>query len=193
MNETVPRRPTDAEDVGPVEDVIHLRAAEHFETFYRRELPSLVALARALTSSPGSAEDLAQEAMIAAYRRWDEVAALDLPAAWVRRVCANLATSQLRRRGVEARALLRLGGRREPHSEIAQPDEAFWSAVRRLPRRQAQAIALHYLYDMYVADIAATLECSESTVKVHLVRGRATLAARMGLDDPGDHLEGGQR
>jgi RNA polymerase sigma-70 factor (sigma-E family) len=192
MSETAPRRQADVEYVAPAEDVIHLRTAERFEMFYRRELPSLVALARALTGAPGSAEDLAQDAMIAAYRRWDEVAALDLPAAWVRRVCANLATSQLRRRGVEARALLRLGGRPEPPSEIPPQDEVFWSAVRQLPRRQAQAIALHYVYDMYVSDIATTLECSESTVKAHLVRGRATLGRRLGVDDVND-LEGGPR
>jgi RNA polymerase sigma-70 factor (ECF subfamily) len=55
--------------------------------------------------------------------------------------------------------------------------------VRRLPRRQAQAIALHYVLDMGVADIAMTLGCSDSSVKAHLVRGRAALAGRVGVDD----------
>ena len=55
--------------------------------------------------------------------------------------------------------------------------------VKRRPydnsRRQAQAIALHYIYDLGVADIASTLGCTEGTVKVHLSRGRAALAQRM--------------
>ena len=156
--------------------------AEPFDTFYLRELPSLVVLARALSGS-SAAEDLAQEAMLAAYRRWDEVCRLDLPAAWVRRVCANLSTSLIRRRAAEARALLRGGGMRTGYAELPPADDAFWSEVRRLPRRQAQSISLHYVYDMQVSDIAVTLGCSESTVKAHLVRGRAALARRLDISE----------
>ncbi len=183
MSEIGSRRSADSAELSAEDHVIHLRSTERFEAFYIRELPSLVALARALTGAPGSAEDLAQEAMIAAYRRWDEVAALDVPAMWVRRVCANLATSQLRRRGVETRALLRLGNRRQQHTELAPADDDFWASVRKLPKRQAQVIALHYVYDMYVSDIALTLECSDSTVKAHLVRGRSALAQQLGFEE----------
>ena len=40
-------------------------------------------------------------------------------------------------------------------------------------------IALHYIYDLGVAQIAATLGCAEGTVKVHLSRGRAALSERI--------------
>lgn len=158
--------------------MFELGPAETFETFYRRELPGLVAFACALSGS-ASAEDIAQDAMIAAYRRWDDVAQLDVPAAWVRRVCANRAVSTLRRRSAEARAMLRLGSRRTDVEPIAAEHETFWVEVRRLPRRQAQVIALHYIYDLGVAQIAATLGCAEGTVKVHLSRGRAALSERI--------------
>jgi RNA polymerase sigma factor (sigma-70 family) len=148
---------------------------ETFEVFYRRELSGLVALAYALSGS-ASAEDIAQEAMLAAYRRWETVSRLDVPSAWVRRVCANRAVSTLRRRAVEARASLRLGSRRADFETMTAEHESFWVEVRRLPRRQAQVIALHYLYDFPVAEIAATLQCAEGTVKVHLSRGRAALS-----------------
>ena len=64
-------------------------------------------------------------------------------------------------------------------------DEAgeFWHAVRRLPKRQAQAVALHYLEDAPVAEIAAIMDCAENTVKVHLHRGRQALAARFGAEE----------
>src|SRR3954454_12498268 len=81
-----------------------------FEVFYRREMPALVAFAGVLSGS-ACAEDIAQEAMLAAYRRWDVVSGLDAPAAWVRRVCANRSVSTLRRRAVEARAMVRIGTR----------------------------------------------------------------------------------
>ncbi|MDP9241489.1 MAG: hypothetical protein M3O55_12780 [Actinomycetota bacterium] len=86
--------------VGP-DGVFELVPVETFDAFYRRELPGLVAFARALSGS-SCAEDIAQDAMLVAYRHWDAVAGLDVPAAWVRRVCANRAVSALRRRGVES-------------------------------------------------------------------------------------------
>jgi RNA polymerase sigma-70 factor (ECF subfamily) len=155
-----------------------LRAAQPFDDFYAREFVSLVALARALTGST-TAEDIAQEAMIAAYRRWPQVEQLDSPAAWVRRVCANISTSFVRRRAAEARAVLRISSMRDEPTELSPRDEDFWACVRRLPRRQAQVISLHYVYDLGVSDIAHTLGCSESSVKAHLVRGRASLSGAL--------------
>lgn len=153
------------------------RSSELFDGFYHREFPRLVALARAL-AGPGVADDLAQEAMLKAYRHWSKLVTYDRPEAWVRRVCANLATSLLRRRAAEARALVRLSARRQPVA-LSESHGAFWDQVRVLPRRQAQAIALRYLYDMQVLEIAQTLGCSEGSVKVHLSRARQTLAARL--------------
>ncbi|MDQ1615480.1 MAG: hypothetical protein QOJ60_1419 [Actinomycetota bacterium] len=161
------------------DSVAHLGRVETFEAFYRRELPGLVAFALVLSGS-AAADDIAQEAMLTAYRHWDDVVRMDVPVAWVRRVCANGAVSVLRRRAVEARAMLRHGAPREAVEPIEEEHERFWAEVRRLPRRQAQAISLHYMYDLGVAEIATTLGCAEGTVKVHLSRGRTALGARMG-------------
>jgi RNA polymerase sigma-70 factor (ECF subfamily) len=62
-------------------------------------------------------------------------------------------------------------------------DEDFWVAVRSLPRRQAQVVALHYLSDLPVADVAATLQIGEGTAKTHLSRARAALAEVFGEGD----------
>ncbi|MEO6512996.1 MAG: sigma factor, partial [Nocardioides sp.] len=120
--------------------------APDFDTFYVDELPRLVALARGLCGA-AIAEDVAQEAMLAAYRRWGEIVALDRPDLWVRRTCVNLAVSQFRRRMVELRALTRVRGR-PVVPPLSEPSEEFWLAVRRLPTRQAQAAALRFVYDM---------------------------------------------
>jgi RNA polymerase sigma factor (sigma-70 family) len=157
-----------------------------FDDFYRAELPRLVTFARALCGG-AVADDVAQEAMLAAYRRWRVVAELDHPEAWVRRTCGNLAVSQHRRKLVELRALTRLSNR--PVPPVLRPaDEAFWAAVRRLPKRQAQAAALRYLYGLDVADIARTLEITEGSVKQHLTRARARLVVELDLTD--EHHEG---
>ncbi len=87
------------------------------------------------------------------------------------------------------RALTRLAGLRHessPLPELPCEAEEFWSKVRRLPKRQAQVIALHYLEDRPVAEIAEILECSPNTVKVHLHKGRQKLADRLGIQMGGE-------
>jgi len=174
-----------AEPVLGADDAVELPSNETFDAFYFRELPGLVLLARALTGS-AYADDVAQEAMLEAYRRWDDVRHYDSPTGWVRRVCANKAVSGLRRREVEARALLRWRAQRPVPVTMPGDSAEFWSHVRRLPKRQAQSVALFYLYDLSVSEVAATLGCSLGSVKVHLSRGRAALARSLGESIEGD-------
>lgn len=158
--------------------------APPFDAFYRKELSRLVVLARGLCP-PSVAEDVAQEAMLVAYRKWRTVSELDRPDLWVRRVCANLAVSSFRRKMVEVRAVTRLAARREPEP-LSDDAEELWSAIRALPKRQAQATALRFVYDLPIADIAVVLGCSEGSVKQHLSRARASLRAILQLDDEGE-------
>ena len=131
-----------------------------FDAFYRREHRHVLGLAFVLTGNQAVAEDIAQDAFTAAFRHWRSVAAYDSPGAWVRRVTCNQAASVLRRRVREAKALVRLAWRTQISIELDEGDEAFWQAVRRLPPRQAQAVALYYLEDYSVRDISAVLDCS---------------------------------
>jgi RNA polymerase sigma-70 factor (ECF subfamily) len=55
-------------------------------------------------------------------------------------------------------------------------------AIRGLPPRQQEAVALHYLLDLTVADTATAMGVDEGTVKTHLSRAREALARA--LDDP---------
>jgi RNA polymerase sigma-70 factor (ECF subfamily) len=151
-----------------------------FDDFFRAEYRRVVGLALVLTGRPAVAEELAQDAFVSAYRRWDRIVGYDDPAAWVRRVVANLAMSSLRRRTREARALVRLAARREPPFELPDADDSFWREVRTLSRRQAQCIALRYLEDRSVDDIAAVLGVAAATVRVHLHAARTALAERLG-------------
>jgi RNA polymerase sigma-70 factor (sigma-E family) len=152
-----------------------------FDEFARREGRALFAFAWSLTGDAAAAEDLAQEALAAAWRSWDRVGGYDKPGTWARRVVANQAVSRVRRSGRERRALARLAARPAPTVELDLADDRFWTEVRRLPERQAQAVALHYLEDRTVAEIAAVLDVAEGTVKVHLHRGRLALARALGL------------
>ena len=151
---------------------------EAFEVFYLREFPKLVAVAAAVGGSRAVAEDLAQEAMIRAHRNWDRIASYDKPGAWARRVVINLSITAAHRAVAQTRRAL---GIAVPASlPAAEPvDEQIWHQVRRLPRNQRIAVALHYLEDRSVAEIAEIIGCAESTARVHLHRGRRALAAAL--------------
>jgi RNA polymerase sigma-70 factor, ECF subfamily len=130
------------------------------DQLYLREFRPVVALAYALTGSRSAAEELAQDAFLEAHRAWDRISGYEDPGGWVRRVVANRAVSRLRRRTAEARALSLFASRRVAVHELAGDDAEFWQEVRKLPARQAQAVALHYLEDRSVADVAEVLGIS---------------------------------
>jgi len=155
-------------------------APEPFEDFYGREYLAVVGLAYALSGSRWGAEDLAQEAFLAAHRDWDRIGAYDQPGAWVRRVVANLSVSGFRRRAAEAKALARIPfGQEASLPDLGAGDPDFWAAVRALPRRQAQVMALYYLEDRSVSQVAEILDVTLGTVKRHLHNGRQALARRL--------------
>jgi RNA polymerase sigma-70 factor (ECF subfamily) len=151
-----------------------------FDAFYSGEYAAVVGLAYALSGSRSGAEDLAQEAFLAAHLNWQRIGAYDQPGAWVRRVVVNLSVSAFRRRVAEARALARVAlGQRTVLPDLGAGDPEFWTAVRALPHRQAQVIALFYLDDRSVAEIAEILAVTAGTVKKHLHNGRLALARRL--------------
>jgi len=174
--------------VAPPEDpTVH----ERFDDLYREEWSGIVALGCSLTGSWASAEELAQDAFADAYRRWDEIGRLDKPGAWVRRAVINRSASYHRSRSAEQRGLDRWsaesvtsadgpGADRTGDGAVdTVGDPVFWAAVRSLPERQVACVALHYLEDRSVAEIADVLDCRPATVKVHLHRGRVALAERL--------------
>lgn len=159
-------------------------ASPGFDHFARRERSALVTFAWSLTGSLAIAEEIAQEALVAAWRSWDAVGDYDKPGTWARRVVANRASTHWRSAGRETRALERLAGSAPTPPEAVElpgPDAALWAAVRRLPDRQAHVIALYYLEDRSVTETAAILECAEGTVKAHLHKARLSLARTLGL------------
>ncbi len=157
-----------------------------FELFYEHNRRPLVALAYALSGSRLAAEDLAQEALIAAYQSWNEVQQKGNPGTWVRRILLNKASSAYRRRMAEVRAIAKHPRdlATVPFPEVTGEIEKIWREVRRLPRRQTQVIALVYLEDLTMTEIASTLDISKESVNTHLRRARVTLARRLHMEEP---------
>lgn len=161
-----------------VEPVVPAAPTAAFDDFYEEQYQSLMRLAWAFAGSKGVAEDLVQETMLRVFRHWSRVGNYDRPGAWARRVLLNLATSRGRRLAVEARGLARLG---KPRDTTPPPDDDdIWALVRALPKREAQVVALFYLEDMSVEEIAQLLDAPAGTIKSLLHRARKSLAERLG-------------
>jgi RNA polymerase sigma-70 factor (sigma-E family) len=131
--------------------------------------------------SDSDAKDLAQDALVRAYGRWQQVAAYSDPNAWIARVVTNLAFDQWRRRRLFRHLPV------EARREAAQDDHVdLYLALNALPRRQRQVVVLRYLADQTEAATAETMGCSVGAVKQHASRGLRSLRARLDLPSPSE-------
>lgn len=160
-----------------------VRAVPDFRAFYQREYRPILGMAYALTGDVATAEDLCQEAFMAAFRRWSEVRTMDHPGAWVRRVVANRSASRFRRTAAEGRALLRIGGQPREIPPPSPDSVAVWTALRRLSPRQSEVVVLTYFADLSNAEAATVMGCSIETARTHLKRAKARLADALGEDE----------
>jgi RNA polymerase sigma-70 factor (ECF subfamily) len=170
----------DADAVGS--EGLSVRIAS-FSAFYEAEYRPMVRLAVALVARRDVAEELVQDAFLTLHGRWEHVSRYESPEGWLRRVVINRSMSALRRRAVELRLLGRLSRLRERPAELPDGEDEIWQAVAALPKRQAQVIALMFVEDLTVTEIAAVLECEENTVRTHLRRARQSLTTRLGFED----------
>jgi RNA polymerase sigma-70 factor, ECF subfamily len=152
---------------------------EGFEDFYVATVGRLLGQLLPVTGDLHEAEEVVQEAFARASTRWGRLRDYDVPEAWVRRVAMNLAADRSRRRHRQLAALQRTGPP-APVPPVSVEALALLHALGTLPVRQRQAIVLHYLADLPVEEVAATLGTRAGTVKSWLARGRHTLAARLG-------------
>lgn len=160
-----------------------------FDDFYRAEYARMVALCSGILGRRNGADDLVQDAMVEAYRRWDRLAYYDLPSAWVRRVVVQRAAKAARKRRHELDAHRRAATWSTAAADRGELDPELRAALAALPVQQRTVMALHYLQDLSVADIAGELGIAEGTVKTHLSRGRLRLAAQIDPDPEHPHPE----
>ena len=153
-----------------------------FDAFYVAAVRRVVLYLYAACGDRAEAQDIAQEAFARAWQHWGKVAGYDDPEAWVRTVAWRLMVNRWRglRRWLAARS--RMG----PNGVVDSPSPdrvAIVEALQQLPKPQRQVIALHYLLDMPVHDIAASVGAPEGTVKARLSRARNALARLLHEDD----------
>lgn len=151
--------------------------AEHFEQVARALVP--------IVDSREEAIDVAQEAFLRTWLQWPRLDASDRdPWRFTLRVAVNLATSQLRRAIRLRHRIPRLLVREQSPSaeEVAATHVDVIQVLRRLPARQRSAIVLCDGLGFGSAEAASLLGISDSTLRVHLARGRGRLRREYGPD-----------
>lgn len=156
--------------------------ADQLSTLHREQFRPLVRLAAIVLGDVGLAEQVVQDAFVKLQVRWGGLRGIDNAPAYLRAAVLNGARSQLRRHKVRDRfAARRTVERPVPTPEAAAVDiddhDRMITALRRLSGRQREALTLRYYLDLPEAEIAAAMGVSAGSVKAHLHRGLANLAA----------------
>lgn len=167
-------------------------AASDFDALFLVGYPRLVGTVSFVCGDADVAADCVADAFERAFVRWRSVGRLDDPLGWVRRVAINRAIDTHRRRSRGRRAVQRLALRPASghHHELVLSDRATFhdselaAAVADLSPQQRAVVALHYLDDMAVADVANAMSLSQGAVKYHLHQARSRLRAALHPDDP---------
>jgi RNA polymerase sigma-70 factor (ECF subfamily) len=162
-----------------------------FDAFFEESYAPIVRSLTAAFGNEAAVDEAVQDAFVRAYARWRRIRVYDAPAAWVRRVAINRLHDQ--RRSEERR-------RRTEHNaweeqEISATGEArsrtgaLVDMIPLLAPRQRVAMALYYVEDLPVREIAQSMHISEGAVKAHLSQGRSNLARMSPESSPGDSAE----
>ncbi|MBC2901782.1 SigE family RNA polymerase sigma factor [Streptomyces cupreus] len=162
--------------------VVDDAASVEFHAFFERHYAELSRLAHLLTGEADAADDLAADALLALWHRWDRVRAADHPVAYARGVVANLARTRIRSAVRERRRISLFWSQREEKTE--NPDVAdvvdVQAALRRLPFRKRACVVLRHAFDLSEKDTAAALGVSVGTVKSQTSKGMAELQRLLG-------------
>jgi len=148
-----------------------------FEEFAAERLPALLAFATVLTGQRATAEDITQEVLIRAHGRWDQIAGLDRPEMYVRKMVLNEFLSWRRRswRTVAAANPVPARDLTADHAAEYAEHAAMLAEIGKLPRRQRAVLALRYYEDRSDAEIAELLGCAPATVRAYASRALAAL------------------
>lgn len=148
-----------------------------FHAFFERHYAELARLAHLLTGEADAADDLAADALVALWRRWDRVRGTEHPVAYARGVVANLARSRIRSAVRERRRVALFWSQRS--ERVDDPDVPavldLREALQRLPFRKRACVVLRHAFDLSERDTAAALGISVGTVKSQTSRGVAEL------------------
>jgi RNA polymerase sigma factor (sigma-70 family) len=159
------------------------------ETVFRLESPRVIAGVARIVRDVGIAEELAQDALVAALEQWPRDGVPDNPGAWLMATARHRAVDLIRRRENYARKLAEIGrdlSDAAPPEEPADPDDidddllrlVFTACHPVLSAEARIALTLRLLGGLTTAEIARAFLVPEPTVAQRIVRAKRTLATK---------------
>jgi RNA polymerase sigma factor (sigma-70 family) len=168
--------------------------ARRLDTLWRMESPKLLARLARITGNIDTAEELAQDVLVAALERWPRDGVPDNPAAWLMQAAKHRGIDHVRQRQLHARKQDAYGIELELHGADMQGDDAqrladddigddllrlvFASCHPVLPMESRVALALRLLGGLSTAEIARAFLQPEPTIAQRIVRAKRTLAEK---------------
>lgn len=135
-----------------------------FRELYEHRFQEVFRAAYLLSGNRAIAEDATQEAFARALERWERLRGKSWLVGWLTTTALNEARRSLKRH-VESADVELMRADTDGLLDLER-------ALRSLSPRQQEAVALHYILDMPVEDVALTMGCESGTVKSHLARAR---------------------
>ncbi len=159
------------------------------ETVFRIESPRVIAAVARTVRDIGIAEELAQDALVAALEQWPRDGVPDNPGAWLMAAARHRAVDLIRRRENYARKLAEIGRDLEttaPPEEPSDPEDidddllrlVFTTCHPVLSPQARIALTLRLLGGLTTPEIARAFLVPEPTVAQRIVRAKRTLATR---------------
>ena len=153
-----------------------------FVVFAAAWLPPLLRFAGVLTGDPALAEDVVQEVLLRASKRWNHIGALDHPESYVRKMIVNEYLSWRRRnwRVLPTGAAIETSDRETPdYARDHAERDALLTELGKLPRRQRTVLVLRYYQGLPDTEIADVLGCTPGTVRGYAFRALKTLRVEL--------------
>ena len=149
-----------------------------FEDFYGSVHRPLFGALRVITGNRADAEDISQEAFLRVWERWERVAPMDNPEAFLFRTAMNVFRNRSRRARL---ALRRTIGGPDPRDELAEVEERdlVERALRPLTPRERAAVVLTCYVGLTSQEAGRVLRIRSGTVRTLTARARGAMKTAM--------------
>lgn len=138
-------------------------------------LPALRRLAYALCGDAHRADDLVQQTITAVFVRWRKIRAVANVDGYVRSMLVHVFIDERRLAWAKVRLFREVPDQPVPLDQGFEERSVVRAALAQVPPRQRAVLVLRFIYDLPVSEVAASLGCSEGTVKSQTSRGLTTL------------------
>jgi RNA polymerase sigma-70 factor (ECF subfamily) len=152
-----------------------------FEAFFEDEKDRLLRVLSVITGSVAEAEDIAQDAFVKVFERWELVRDMDNPAGYLYRAAMNGFRSRARRAAVAVRRAVAAQPERDVFASVDDRDEAARALASLTPRQRA-AVVLTELLGFSGDETGRLLGIRASTVWALTHQARAALRIEGGHD-----------